>query len=95
MGKVCGAIEGIHIPAIVAAGVSQTLLFAENIVAGPEALDALPDQNFRLAIRYRDQVGITFVLDLHMLLKILHQQSARLAGDLRHRGNKLMIGLSH
>ena len=96
MGEVRGAIERVHVPAIVAARIHQALLFAENIVAGPVLLDAFADQNFGLAVRYGDQVGLAFVLDLYTLIKVFHQQSACLASDPRHGRNKVvMIALRH
>ncbi len=84
MCEVGGAVERVDVPAIVAAGIDQALLFAENIVAGPTRFDAFPDQNLGLAVGDRDQVGIALVLDLHVLLEVSHQQGARLAGDLGH-----------
>ena len=58
---------------------------------GQRALDSFPDQNFRFAVGNRDQVGVTLVLHLHMLLEVFHQQSAGFAGDLRHGGNKFVV----
>src|SRR5579884_3680113 len=44
VGKVSGPIERIHIPAIFAAAVFQSLLFAEHIVAGKLPGDSLANQ---------------------------------------------------
>src|SRR6266849_10622335 len=76
--KVRGAIEWVHVPAIVAAGIHQALLLTKDIVAGPTSLDPFPDQNLRLAVRDGDQVSVTLVLHLYMLPEVSHQQAARL-----------------
>ena len=44
MGEICGAVERIDIPAVVAARIDQSLLFAENIVPRKLLLDPLANQ---------------------------------------------------
>jgi len=50
MRKVRRAIEGIDVPAVVAALVAEALLFAENVVGGPPRADALPNQRLGRAV---------------------------------------------
>jgi hypothetical protein len=81
VGEVCGAIEGVDIPAVVAALVVQSLFFAQHIVPGKLLLDAFTNQRFGSAVGRCDQIGVALVFDLDVLLKIMHQQRARLAGN--------------
>src|SRR5215469_11506846 len=88
MGEIGGAVERIDIPAIVAAGVDETLLFAKDVVAGKLTSDPLPDERLRLAVGGRHQIGFSLVLDVYIAAEKPHEQRARLAGDLSHGRNK-------
>src|SRR5579863_4149098 len=88
MRKVRGAVERVHIPAVVAALVVQSLLFAKHVVAGKLLLDAFANQRFRSAVGRGNQIGVALVFDLDVLLKILHQQRARFARNGRHGREK-------
>src|SRR5262249_15268109 len=46
VGEVGGAIKRIDIPAIVATGAGQSLLFSENVMLGPMLADTLTTQRF-------------------------------------------------
>ena len=89
--EVGGAIERVHVPAIVTAGIDQALLFTEDIVARPTRFDPLPDQNLRLAIRHGDQVRVALVLHLYVLLEVSHQQGAGFAGDIGHSKDEVVL----
>src|SRR5271165_4614481 len=88
VGKVRGAIEGIDVPAEVAALIVESLLFAEDVVPRKLPADALADQSLGSAIRRRHQVGVALVLNLESLVEILHQERSGLASDGRHNGEK-------
>src|ERR1700733_2335521 len=75
------AVERINIPAILAALVAESLLFAQNVVGWPLLPDAFPDQDFSRAVSRRYQIGFAFVFDLQVLVEVIHQQSTRFAGD--------------
>ena len=91
MGKIGRAIERIHVPAILAAGIHQTFFLAQYVVGRPTVKDSRSDQRFRLAISDGDEICLALVFDLHMFLKIGHQQGSRFACNLRDRGNKFAI----
>ena len=93
VGKICRAVERVDVPTIFATGIDQALLLAQDIMAWPLLLNALPNQHLGVTIRHRDQVRLAFVLNfhLHLLAKILHQQSARFASDLRHSWDKASV----
>ena len=82
MRKVRSAIQRIDVPAIIAALIAESLLFAENVVGWPLLADAITNQCLGGAIGRRHQVGVAFVLNLQLLMKVIHQQRARFAGDL-------------
>jgi hypothetical protein len=54
----------------------------------PLLADPFANQHLGCAIRRRYQVGFPLVLDLQVLMKVMHQQSARLASDARHGWEK-------
>ena len=81
MREVRRAVQRIDVPAIVAALVAESLLFAENVVRGPLLANAFADQDFGSAISRRHQVGLALVFDLQVLVEVMHQQSAGFAGD--------------
>src|SRR5580692_6773718 len=85
------SIERIDIPAILAALVAESLLFAQNIVRRPLLPDPFADQHLGSAVSRRHQVSIALVFDLQMLMEVLHQQSTRFASDRRH-GRKKAVG---
>src|SRR5271169_4399911 len=89
------AIERIDIPAILATLIGEPLLFAQHVVCRPLLPDAFPDQHLGRAIRRRHQVGISLVFDLQVLMKVMHQQSARLASNGRHGWEKAVVGVRH
>jgi len=88
MGKVRRAIQRIDIPAVIAALVVQSLLFAENVMRGKLLADALADQGLGGAVGCGHQVGVPFVFDLQPLVKIFEQKRAGLARNGGHSGKE-------
>ena len=69
MREIGGAIERIHVPAVLAAGVAQSFLLAEHVMPRPSLSNAFANQGFRFAIGRGNQVGFAFVLDANVLVE--------------------------
>ena len=92
VGKIGGAVEGIHVPAIVAALLGAGAFLAQDVMPGPALANTAHDQIFRGAVGDRDQVHIALVLDLNPPPEVLHQDAAGFAGDLGHPRDKVAVG---
>src|SRR5262249_7155616 len=90
MREVRGSVQWVDIPVKIAAGFPAAAFFAEKIMVRPQFADALDDQLFRAAIRLRDQVDITFVLDGNFAEEG-KQQRAGLASQFLHRGEIVLL----
>ena len=63
MSKVRGAVQGINVPAKIAACVATAAFFANQIMVRPLLADTLDNQLLGSPISLRDQIGVAFVFD--------------------------------
>ena len=92
MREIGGAVQRIDVPAILAALIVQSLLFAQHIMRRKLLGDALADQHLGGAVGRRHQIGVALVLDLQSLMEIRQQQRSGLASDGRH-GGEIAFGM--
>ncbi len=91
MREVRGTVQRIDVPAILAALIAKSLLFAQNIVRGPLLADAFANQHLGGAIGRCHQVRVTLVFDFQMLMEMMHQQRTGLASDGGHGEEKAVV----
>src|SRR5204862_2834986 len=89
MCEIGGSIQRVHIPAIVAVVIYQTTLFAQDVMRWPTCSYPFQDQGFCFAVGNCNQIDVTLVFHLHVLMKIFHQQRTRFPCDFCHRGNEI------
>src|SRR5438093_4795091 len=61
MGKVGGAVERVDVPAVFASRIYESLLFAEDVVRGPEIANTVANQGLGFPVGLSDQIGFAFV----------------------------------
>src|SRR5579863_6124792 len=92
VGEIGGAIERVDVPAVVAAGILQAALFAENVVRRPVLTQALADQDLGFAVSDGNEVSVALVFDGHVAVEVVHEQGAGFAGNLGRGGDDIGPG---
>ena len=90
MGEIGGAVERIHIPAVIGTGLLAAALFAHDVVLGETAAQPLDDQRFRAAVRFGDDVRGALVVDLVRTIRELREQRAGFARDFDRRAEVIL-----
>src|SRR5688572_33459997 len=79
--EIGGAIERIHVPAEVAAGLVPRAFFADHVMPRPAGADAVDDELLGLAVGDRDQVDVALIFHQYATGEVVKQERSGLARD--------------
>src|SRR5439155_9930573 len=86
------AVERVDVPAILAGRFMRRAFLRHDLVLGPAGAQARHDQLFGGAVGDGDHVGLALVFHRHPAAEVLHEQRARLAGDIGGGSGELVGG---
>src|SRR5207302_6946183 len=70
-----GAVEWVHVPAILAGGFMRRAFFRHDLVLGPAGAQPRHEQLFGGAVGDGDYIGLALVFHRHPVAEVLHERS--------------------
>jgi len=86
VGEVGGAVERVHVPAVLGVEAVACAFLTKHAVAGEQLRQSRADQLFCGTVGYRDQIRLTFVLGFNAFGEELTQNRTGFARNLRGSG---------